>query len=93
MQVHPAGIRHVRADGREFEWKPPKGKPVVHAAANARQVVISLSGGEVVYFELDAQAMLAEMDKKDTGHEVSCLELGAVPEGRQAVRALRAGRE
>ena len=38
VQVHPAGIRHVRADGRELEWKPPKGKPVVQAAANARQV-------------------------------------------------------
>ena len=92
VQVHPGGIRHVQASGREFEWKPPKGKPVVHAAANARQVVISLSGGEVVYFELDAQNMLAEMDKKDTGHEVSCLEIGAVPEGRARARFLAVGK-
>ena len=92
LQVHPGGIRHVRADGREFEWKPPKGKPVVHAAANQRQVVISLSGGEVVYFELDAQSMLAEMDKKDTGHEVSCLEIGSVPEGKHRSRFLAVGK-
>ena len=92
VQVHPAGIRHVRPGQREFEWKPPKGKSVVHAAANTRQVVISLSGGEVVYFELDAQGMLAEMDKKDTGHEVSCLEIGAVPEGRQRARFLAVGK-
>jgi splicing factor 3B subunit 3 len=90
-QIYPGGIRHVRADGRVNEWKPPKGKPVEKAAANARQVVVSLSGGEVIYFELDAQGVLAEMDKKDTGHEVSCLELGSVPEGRQRSRFLAIG--
>lgn len=91
VQVHPSGIRHVRADGRTTEWKPPKGKPVMHACANSRQVVISLSGGEVIYFELDATGNLAEMDKKDMGHEVSCLELGSVPEGRSRSRFLAVG--
>ena len=79
VQVYPSGIRHVRADGRVNEWKPPKGKPVVNAATNNRQVVISLQGGEVVYFEMDASGALAEMDKKDTGHEVPRLELGSEP--------------
>ena len=48
VQVHTAGIRHVRADGRINEWKPPKGKPVVNAAANHRQVcaLASSSGFE-----------------------------------------------
>ena len=91
MQVHPTGIRHVRADGRATEWKPPKGKPILHAAANNRQVVLALSGGEVIYFELDASGALAEMDKKDMGHEVACLEIGAVPDGRQRSRFLAVG--
>ena len=91
VQVHPGGIRHVRADGRVNEWKPPKGKPIIHAAANQRQVAISLSGGEVMYFELNEQGILAEMDKKDTGHEVTCLEMGSVPEGRQRSRFLAVG--
>ena len=30
VQVHPGGVRHVRADGRVNEWKPPKAKPVVN---------------------------------------------------------------
>jgi splicing factor 3B subunit 3 len=91
VQVHPGGIRHVRGDGRVNEWTPPKGKPVVHACANQRQVVVSLSGGEVLYFELDAQQTLAEIDKKEMGHEVSCLELGSVPEGRTRSRFLAVG--
>lgn len=63
----------------------------MHAAANHRQVVISLSGGEVIYFELDAAGALAEMDKKDMGHEVACLEIGSVPDGRQRSRFLAVG--
>ena len=33
----------------------------------------------------------AEMDKKDMGHEVSCLEIGSVPEGRTRSRFLAVG--
>ena len=54
-------------------------------------MVIALAGGEVIYFELDQQGALAEMDKKDTGHDISCLEIGAVPAGRQRARFLAVG--
>ncbi len=91
VQVHPSGIRHVRSDGRINEVKTQRGKPIANAAVNSRQVVISLTGGEVVYYELDAQNALAEMDKKEIGHEVSCVEIGAVPEGRQRSRFLAVG--
>ena len=91
VQVYPSGIRHIRTDGRVNEWRPPKGKPITHATANAAQVVIALSGGEVVYFELDAQQALAEIDKKDSGHEISCLEIGAVPPGRLRSRFVALG--
>jgi len=91
MQVYEQGIRHVRADGRVNEWKPPKGKPIINAAANNRQVVLSLSGGEVIYFELDASGALSEMDKKETQHEVACLAIGSVPEGRTRSRFLAVG--
>ena len=57
VQVHPSGIRHMRLDGGANEWRAPRGKQVVKAAANNRQVVIAISGGEVIYFELDAQGM------------------------------------
>ena len=52
-QVYPDGIRHIRADKRVNEWKSPGKKTVVRCAVNRRQVVIALSGGELVYFEMD----------------------------------------
>lgn len=53
VQVYPDGIRHIRADKRVNEWKAPGKKIIVKCAVNQRQVVIALSGGEIVYFEMD----------------------------------------
>jgi splicing factor 3B subunit 3 len=52
-KVYPDGIRHIRADKRVNEWKAPGKKQVMRCAVNRRQVVIALSGGELVYFEMD----------------------------------------
>lgn len=35
------------------EWKAPGMKHIVKCAVNQRQVVIALTGGELVYFEMD----------------------------------------
>lgn len=35
------------------EWKTPGKKTIVRCAVNQRQVVIALTGGELVYFEMD----------------------------------------
>lgn len=53
FQVYPDGIRHIRADKRVNEWKTPGKKIIVKCAVNQRQVVIALTGGELVYFEMD----------------------------------------
>lgn len=53
VQVYPDGIRHIRADRRVNEWKAPGRRTIVRCALNKRQVAIALSGGEIVYFELD----------------------------------------
>ena len=53
LQVYPEGIRHIRADKRVNEWRSPGKKYITRCALNERQVVISLSGGEMVYFEMD----------------------------------------
>jgi len=91
LQVHPNGIRHIRGDKRIHEWKTPGKKTIVHAAANERQVVIALSGGDILYFELDALGQLLEVDKKFMGREVACLDVGQIPEGRQRARFLAVG--
>lgn len=47
------------------------------------QVVIALSGGQIIYFELNPSGQLLEVDKKEMSDEVSCLGIAEVPEGRQ----------
>eukprot|EP01104_Vermistella_antarctica_P018274 TRINITY_DN670_c0_g1_i2.p1 TRINITY_DN670_c0_g1~~TRINITY_DN670_c0_g1_i2.p1 ORF type:complete len:1189 (-),score=349.07 TRINITY_DN670_c0_g1_i2:263-3829(-) len=91
VQIHPGGIRHIRADKRIHEWKSPGRKTIVHAAANSRQVVIALSGGELVYFELDRAGLLAEISKVEMKHEISCLSIAPVPQGRLRSRFLAVG--
>ena len=81
LQVHATGIRHIRPDKRVSEWKTPGRKLIEKASANSRQVAISLAGGEVVYFELDAAGQLMEMKTLDLQQEISCLDIGEVPEG------------
>jgi len=71
IQVHSQGIRHIRSDLRISEWKSPGKRIVQLAAANSRQVAISLTGGEIIYFELDAAGQLVEMGSVDMGKEVS----------------------
>ncbi|KAF1317873.1 Pre-mrna-splicing factor rse1, partial [Globisporangium splendens] len=91
LQVHQNGIRHVRKFQPVTEWKAPGKKVIEKCAANSRQVVISLAGGEVIYFELNPSGDLAEKGKLDLGFEVSSLDVGEVPEGRQRFQFLAIG--
>lgn len=58
VQIYPDGIRHIRADKRVNEWKTPSKRQIVKCAVNQRQVVIALTGGELVYFEMDPVSRL-----------------------------------
>lgn len=92
IQVYPHGIRHIQADKRVNEWRVPGGQTIVHAATNNRQVVIALSGGEIVYFELDNMGQLNEHhERKQMTSNITCLAVGEVPEGRQRSRHLAIG--
>ncbi|RDL40402.1 uncharacterized protein BP5553_00381 [Venustampulla echinocandica] len=92
IQVHPKGIRHIRADRRVNEWAAPQHRSIVAATTNERQVAVALSSGEIVYFEMDADGSLAEYDeKKEMSGTVTCLSLGEVPEGRVRSNFLAVG--
>ena len=83
VQVHPKGIRHIRADKKINEWPAPQHRSIVAATTNERQVAVALSSGEIVYFEMDTDGSLAEYDEKpEMSGTVTCLSLGEVPEGR-----------
>jgi splicing factor 3B subunit 3 len=69
------------------EWKAPRDQTITHSACNNRQVVIALSNGELVYFELDNMGQLNEFQERpQMPSDVKCLAVGPVPEGRQRTR-------
>ena len=43
LQVHPGGLRHIRADRRINEWRTPGRKSVTRVACNTRQARESLT--------------------------------------------------
>jgi splicing factor 3B subunit 3 len=89
IQIYPEGIRHIRVDKRVNEWKAPSKKLIVQAAVNQRQVVIALTGGEIVYFEMDSSGQLNEYtERKDTGCDVISMALASVPPGELRTRFL-----
>ncbi|PPD93895.1 hypothetical protein GOBAR_DD09083 [Gossypium barbadense] len=91
MQVHPNGIRHIREDGRINEWRTPGKRKIVKVGSNGLQVVIALSGGELIYFEVDMTGQLMEVEKHEMSGDVACLDIAPVPEGRQRSRFLAVG--
>lgn len=91
LQVTRGGLRHIRPDGRVQEWKVPGKRAISTVACNARQVALALGGGELIYFELNMQGLLVEVEKKDLGSEVASVDIGTVPEGRQRFRFLAVG--
>jgi splicing factor 3B subunit 3 len=92
IQVHPRGIRHIRADRRVNEWPAPQHRSIVAATTNERQVAVALSSGEIVYFEMDSDGSLAEYDeKREMSGTVTCLSLGEVPDGRVRSQFLAVG--
>ena len=54
-------------------------------------MILALSGGELVYFELEASGQLVEVEKKELSSDIACLDVGPVPEGRQRCRFLVVG--
>ena len=92
FQIYPDGIRHIRSDKRVNEWKTPGKKTIVKCAVNQRQVVIALTGGELVYFEMDPTGQLNEYtERKEMSSDVICMALGRVPAGEQRSRFLAVG--
>lgn len=92
LQVHPYGLRHIRAADRVDEWACPPGTSIVSATTNTNQVVIALSTAELVYFELDSEGSLSEyQQKKSLPGNATCVSIADVPEGRQRTPYLAVG--
>eukprot|EP00873_Tetraselmis_striata_P011542 jgi/Tetstr1/431806/TSEL_021301.t1 len=90
-EVHPSGLRHISSSKRVAEWQTPGRRQVQKAAANSSQVAIALSGGDLIYFELDVRGNLVETEKKDMRGDIAALDIAPVPEGRQRSKFLAVG--
>ncbi|KAG0056642.1 Splicing factor 3B subunit 3 [Gryganskiella cystojenkinii] len=92
LQVYPQGIRHIRSNKQVTEWRAPGGRSIVRAATNRQQVVIALTGGELVYFEVDESGNLSESHvRREMSSNVTCLSIQPLPVGRRRVRFLAVG--
>lgn len=81
IQIYDSGIRHINGKIVQ-EWVTPKNKQIKAAASNSAQIVVSLSGGELVYFEIDESHNLVEILKKKLNVEILCLSIQHIPETR-----------
>lgn len=92
FKVYPSGIRHIRSDRRVNEWRAPPRRHISKCVLNRRQVVISLVGGEIIYFELDMNNQLREYsERREMPSDVLCLSLSEIPEGELRSRFLTVG--
>jgi len=92
VQIYPDGIRHIRSDRRVNEWRCPERRQIVKCSCNRQQVVIALTGGEVVYFEMDPTGQLNEYtERREFGSEIVALDIGEVPAGEIRCRFLAVG--
>lgn len=80
LQVTGIMLRHIRGQQRVSVWNPPPKQRITHAAYSGRQVAVALSGGEIIYFELDAQSgTLLELERHDSGSQVVALTMAPPP--------------
>ncbi|KII69875.1 Splicing factor 3B subunit 3 [Thelohanellus kitauei] len=80
VQIFNGGIRHIRPDKRFSEWCVPSEKQVIKCTMNRRQIVISLTGNEIVYFELDPNGQLNEYsERREMPSAVLSMALGPIP--------------
>lgn len=66
VQVYRQGVRYIASGKVEDakEWKPPVPSRITAACCNSAQVVVCLSSGALVYFEVDvANDLLLEVEK------------------------------
>ncbi|SBT81027.1 splicing factor 3B subunit 3, putative [Plasmodium malariae] len=90
IQVYDTGIRHIRGKVVQ-EWVSPKNKQIKAASSNNAQIVISLSGGELIYFEIDQSHTLTEIFRKNLNVEVLCLSMQQTSENRLRANFLAVG--
>jgi splicing factor 3B subunit 3 len=84
LQIHRHGFHHIRAHTQiTTQFKAPGKKVIEKCAANARQIILSMAGGTLIYFELnDLAGDVVEKGRMDLMSEISAVDIGDIPDGR-----------
>ncbi|KAH3684650.1 hypothetical protein WICPIJ_004366 [Wickerhamomyces pijperi] len=91
QQVGEAGLLQILANKivsfqngvKTSEWLAPGGIKISHCSTNNRQVLVSLSSNEVVYFEVDEYDRLIEYQTHyESECRVTAVSVGDIPAGR-----------
>ena len=66
-------------------WRCDSGRRIHAACSNSRQVVISVGGDQLIYFEFDEVSGGLLVDKGQKlfkKQQIICLDVGEIPDGR-----------
>jgi len=82
VQVYPGGVRQVKL-GSVSQCHLPGIKMIECASANEYQILVTLVGGELIYFEVDPlSGNSTKAGTRDIGVDVCSLDVGAMPHGK-----------
>jgi splicing factor 3B subunit 3 len=90
VQVHSNGVKFINSKGQVNDWKSGK-KSVLKATLNEKQIILALSGGELVYLEHESGVSFNEIARKEIQSEVSSLAISPVTFGEQRGHFLAVG--
>jgi splicing factor 3B subunit 3 len=76
LQVHKTGIVHIPPNDEGTQWDAPNMTMIQCARGNAMQMVISLTGGDVRYFQL-TDGQLLESGTEPLDKDATCLDMSA----------------
>jgi splicing factor 3B subunit 3 len=82
VQVHGRGVRSIFAEGKLEEWNAPPHTTIVAASANRNQLLLGLSTSELVFFFMDVDGHLNQLEEMPemTG-KIMSLSVAPTPKG------------
>eukprot|EP00948_MAST-09A_sp_MAST-9A-sp1_P002971 g2971.t1 len=100
IQIHAEGIRqkpyspesggesgNAQGEGGTREWSTPKPAKITSCAMNSKQIVVALSDGRLISFELDSRNNLNEVERQDLGFVATSMAIGPIYNSREQIRA------
>ncbi|KAJ3405441.1 DNA damage-binding protein 1a [Chytridiales sp. JEL 0842] len=83
LQITSTAIRLIENNQCLNLWSPDDSKRINHASVSGNQVLVSSTGGVLIYLEV-SNNMIVERGKHQFAHEISCLTLAPAQQSEQS---------